>query len=152
MSFVLPSPLRGGSSRCWLSPIPQCPLNCYLPAAYPAHSLKPLSCLLLMPVLTLMRAATSPSHTLRFCLVCVSHVGPSAPWGRAVCVCLLSLIYSGAGAAADARVLGMDGFKLAPVVCCAPHEELGGGDSARASLKGKGTWSHSDCPEEGGTC
>ena len=104
-----------------------------------------------MPVLTLMRAATSPSHTLRFCLVYVSRVGPS-PRGAAQCVCLLSLIYSGAGAAADACVLGMDGFKLVPVVCCAPHEELEGGDSAGAALKGKGTWSHSDCLEEGGTC
>lgn len=97
-----------------------------------------------------MRAATSPSHILRLSLV--SPALDPQPRGAAQCVCLLSLIYSGAGAAADARVLGMDGFKLAPVVCCAPHEELGGGDSARASLKGKGTWSHSDCPEEGGTC
>ena len=102
-----------------------------------------LSCLLFLPVLTLMVAATSPSHTLGFCLLCVSCTGPSAPWGRSVCVSCL--IYS--GAAADAPVPGMDGFKLAPVVCCALHEELG-----EASLKGKGSGSHSDCLEEGGSC
>lgn len=102
-----------------------------------------LSCLLFLPVLTLMVAAASPSHPLRFCLLCVSRTGSSAPWGCAVCVSCL--IYS--CAAVDARFLGMDGFKLAPVVCCALHEELGG-----ASLKGKGSGSCLDCLEEGGTC
>lgn len=48
---------------------------------------------------------------------------------------VLSVIYLVAYAVADARVLGTDGFKLAPFVCCALCEELGGGDSARASQK-----------------
>lgn len=65
---------------------------------------------------------------------------------------MLSVIYLVAHAVADARVLGTDGFKLAPFVCCALCEELGRGDSARASLRRKRTWSHWDCPEEGGTC
>lgn len=126
---------------------PQLLLTCGLPCTLTQASLLPSAYACLDADEGSNISFTYSAFLSRVCLPrwTLSPVGPRS-------VCLLSLIYSGAGAAADARVLGMDGFKLAPVVCCAPHEELGGGDSARASLKGKGTWSHSDCPEEGGTC
>lgn len=45
----------------------------------------------------------------------------------------------------------MDGFKAGPAAGCMLGKEVGRGDSAKASPKRKGTRSHGDSPEEGGT-
>lgn len=46
----------------------------------------------------------------------------------------------------------MDGFKSGPAVGCTLGKEVGRGDSAKASPKRKGTWSHWDSPEGADTC
>lgn len=66
-----------------------------------------------------------------------------------VCAALLSPCQPAAGT--HSLCSRMDGFKSDPAVGCMLGKEVGRGDSARASPKRKGNWSHWDSPKEGDT-